>query len=63
MNDPDPDGKEKKKGKWVYDYDKKIITYNGAIIMKRELPAVSENTANAILTVDTTGGLLRSKDL
>ena len=63
LNDPDPNGKEKRKGHWVYDYKKRIITYDTAIIMKKELPAVAENTANTILTVDTTGGHLISRDL
>jgi hypothetical protein len=40
LNDPDPNGKEKKKGHWVYDYEKRVITYDTAIIMKKELPAV-----------------------
>jgi len=56
LNDPDPVGHEKEKGNWIYDYNKRIITYKGAIIMKKELPPVSADTANAILTVDTTGG-------
>jgi len=62
LNDPDPVGNEKKKGNWVYDYNKRIITYSSDIIMKKEPPAVPENIAHAILTVDTTGSQLISKD-
>ena len=56
LNDPDPHGKEKKKGNWIYDYNKRIITYKGDIVMKKELPPVPEDTAKAILTVDISGG-------
>jgi hypothetical protein len=60
LNDPDVTNRQKEKGSWIYDYKNRIIEYRKDIIMKKELPPVSDETANAILEVDSSGGRIRN---